>query len=146
MTQAPLHRGFRHVALRVTDLAKSRRFYETLFGMRVVWEPDVENVYFSSGVDNLALHQIAQSELAEFRPARGQFLDHLGVIMKSPEDVDRLFAVVQANGDSISATIVKPPTQHRDGSYSCYVADPDGNVIQVLYEPNISPLKLGDER
>lgn len=133
------------MALRVTNLAKSRRFYEVLFGMRVVWEPDGENVYFSSGVDNLALHQIGPSDLDEFRPVRGQFLDHLGVIMKSPEDVDRLFAVVQANGASISAAIVKPPKQHRDGSYSCYVADPDGNVIQALYEPNISPLELERE-
>ena len=31
--------------------------------MKVVWEPDPDNVYFSSGIDNLALHQIASDEL-----------------------------------------------------------------------------------
>jgi len=34
-------------------------------------------------------------------------------------------------------TIVKPLKLHRDGSYSFYLADPDGNTVQVLYEPNI---------
>ncbi len=145
MSQPPSHGGLRHVALRVADLPKSRRFYEALLGMRVVWEPDPDNVYLSSGVDNLALHQIPQGELAEYRPPRGQFLDHLGVIMKTASDVDRLFAVVQAEGPTLGATVVKPPKQHRDGSYSFYMADPDGNVIQALFEPNISPLTWRDE-
>ncbi|WP_455389730.1 VOC family protein [Petrachloros mirabilis] len=39
--------------------------------------------------------------------------------------------------------IAKVPKQHRDGSYSFYFSDPDGNVIQALYEPTISKLKWG---
>jgi len=38
----------------------------------------------------------------------------------------------------LGGTIAKPPKQHRDGSYSFYFSDPDGNVIQALYEPTIS--------
>lgn len=138
----PAHGGFRHIAFRVTNLSRARRFYETLFGLRVVWEPDPDNVYFSSGTDNVALHQIPPSELAEYRAQRGQFLDHVGVIMHSPDDVDRLYAMVQTELTALGATIVKPPKRHRDGSYSFYVADPDGNVVQALYEPTISPLRL----
>ena len=39
-----VHKGPWHVALRVTNLARSRAFYEALLDMRVVWEPDADNV------------------------------------------------------------------------------------------------------
>lgn len=142
MATPPPHRGLRHLALRVTDLKKSRAFYERLFGMKVVWEPDPDNVYFSSGCDNLALHQISQAELADYHQRRSQFLDHVGVIMENPAAVDELYALVVGEAAELEATIVKPPKRHRDGSYSFYVADPDGNVVQVLYEPSISPLEF----
>jgi len=130
-------RGLRHLALKVADLARSRKFYEDFFGMKVVWEPDPENVYLSSGLDNLALHQIPAADVSRYRPAKDQLLDHLGFIMDSTASVDRLFTQAERSG----ATIVKPPRQHRDGSYSFYMADPDGNTVQVLYEPAISKLK-----
>ena len=130
-------RGLRHLALKVTDLARSRKFYEELFGMKTVWEPDPENVYLSSGLDNLALHQIPAADMSRYKSAQDQLLDHLGFIMESTASVDRLFAQAERFG----ATIVKPAKQHRDGSYSFYMADPDGNTVQVLYEPTVSKLK-----
>jgi catechol 2,3-dioxygenase-like lactoylglutathione lyase family enzyme len=126
-------KGLWHLALKVTDLGRSRAFYEALFGMRVVWHPDPENVYLSSGQDNLALHQIPVGEIADYKQT-AQYLDHLGFIMDSSDAVDRLFHEVE----QAKATIVHPPKRHRDGSYSFYLADPDGNTVQVLYEPNVS--------
>jgi len=38
--------------------------------------------------------------------------------------------------------IVHPFKIHRDGSASFYCADPDGIVIQMLYEPHLSPQKI----
>lgn len=140
----PSHHGLRHLALRVIDMQRSRRFYERFLGMKVVWEPDPENVYFSSGSDNLALHQIPASERGRYQAGGGQFLDHFGVIVESREAVDDMFADVQRHGDRYGAVIAKPPTLHRDGSYSFYFTDPDGNVIQALYEPTISGLKWVD--
>jgi hypothetical protein len=38
--------------------------------------------------------------------------------------------------------IVHPFKIHRDGSASFYCADPDGIVIQMLYEPTLSQQKI----
>jgi catechol-2,3-dioxygenase len=109
--------------------------------MKVVWEPDPENVYFTSGSDNLALHQIPTNELSEYQPPQRQLLDHFGVVLESPESVDRMFQLIEREAIRLGSTIIKPPKQHRDGSYSFYFSDPDGNVIQALYEPTISRLE-----
>ncbi len=129
--------GFRHVALKVTDVAVSKTFYQTWFDMAVVWEPDAGTVYMSSGIDNLALHQMADGDRPA-RPPDGQALDHLGFVVDSPDSVDRLYRRVVDAG----VTVVRPPTRHRDGSYSFYLADPDAIVIQVLYEPRISAVRV----
>lgn len=123
--------GLRHLALRVQDAQRSKRFYCENFGMTVVWEPDPENVYLSSGVDNLALHTGGA-------PAAGGALDHLGFIVAEREDVDRLAAELEGRGVTLAAR----PRDHRDGSRSCYCLDPDGLRIQVLYEPTLSRQRL----
>lgn len=127
-------RGLRHLALRVTDLSKSRRFYEGVLGMKPVWAPDPENLYLSLGSDNLALHQIPAGErLAK----EGSPLDHFGLIAENEAAVDLIARRMEEAG----VPILKPVKRHRDGSYSFYMADPDGNSIQILYEPNISPIR-----
>jgi catechol 2,3-dioxygenase-like lactoylglutathione lyase family enzyme len=131
-------RGLRHLALRVTDMAKARKFYQGLLGMTVVWEPDPENVYLTSGWDNLALHLMPKEDAAVFNASKGQSMDHLGFIVESPGMVEGYERRMREAG----VRIVKPFKRHRDGSSSFYMADPDGNVIQILYEPHISPLTI----
>jgi catechol 2,3-dioxygenase-like lactoylglutathione lyase family enzyme len=125
--------GLRHLALRVRNVQNSQRFYERLFDMTVVWHPDPENVYLSTGYDNLALHQLSSEELSQFNLSRVHPLDHLVFLMDSPESVNALFTEATEQG----ITIVKPLKQHRDGSYSFYLHDPDQNTIQVIFEPTV---------
>ncbi len=139
--EIPQGRGLRHVALNVTNLETSKTFYQTWFGMTIVWEPDAGNVYMSSGVDNVALHQIPTENIPAYQQSPGQCLDHLGFVMDSPDSVDRLYEQVVKEG----VEIVHHPKRHRDGSYSFYLADPDHIVIQILYEPAISAVRFSTE-
>ncbi|MBI3597471.1 MAG: VOC family protein [Nitrospirae bacterium] len=120
-------------------MATARGFYQGLLGMTTVWEPDAENVYLTTGCDNLALHVMPKEEAASFDASKGQALDHFGFIVESPEAVQMTALRMEKAG----VRIVKPFKRHRDGSCSFYMADPDGNVIQILFEPHISPMKLG---
>jgi catechol 2,3-dioxygenase-like lactoylglutathione lyase family enzyme len=126
--------GLRHLALNVADVATSVEFYTSLFGMQVVWQPDPENAYLSSGCDNLALHKVTTPAVKD-----GQRLDHLGFLVRTPEDVDHAAAVLTAR----NVRLRQAPRTHRDGSRSLYCFDPDGNVIQVLYEPTLSTQHIG---
>jgi hypothetical protein len=75
--------------------------------MKVVWEPDVDNVYLSSGDDNLALHQISQGELAAYQPPKAQLLDHIGIILEDPGSVDRMYREIEVKIVSLGGAIAK---------------------------------------
>lgn len=128
-------KGMRHIALKVKDTARSKEFYCKFFGMDVVWEPDPENSYLSSGCDNIAIHKITE-DFAEGATERQ--LDHLGFVVESIVRVKELEQEFVAQG----VKIVHPFKVHRDGSASFYCADPDGIVIQLLYEPTLSGQKF----
>ncbi|MGH7766994.1 MAG: VOC family protein, partial [Candidatus Binatia bacterium] len=70
--------GLRHVALKVRDIRRAKDFYRQCFGMEVVWEPDPQNVYLSSGCDNLALHESPQGADASTDVGA---LDHIGFLI-----------------------------------------------------------------
>ena len=125
MAEAPGRvRGLCHVALRVRDVRAAAAFYREHFDMRVVWSPDPENVYLSSGHDNLALHQAPDI-------APGGALDHLGFLVDSPAEVHAAAERLRARG----VPIAREPRHHRDGSVSVYCRDPDGNLVQILWLP-----------
>ena len=122
----------RHIALKVKDIKHSKHFYQEILGMEVVWEPDPQNVYLSSGCDNLALHEVSVAALSQGH------LDHFGFVVESIERVRELEEEFRVKG----IKIIHPFKIHRDGSASFYCADPDGIVIQMIYEPKLSPQEI----
>jgi catechol 2,3-dioxygenase-like lactoylglutathione lyase family enzyme len=122
--------GMRHVALFVENLADCENFYVDLLGMEVEWRPDDNNVYLTSGNDNLALHH-ADSPRASSDEQR---LDHIGFIIPTIDEVDDWFAFLQAH----NVKIRNAPRTHRDGARSFYCYDPSGTVVQIIYHPPIS--------
>ena len=122
--------GMHHLALIVQDMAASTRFYRDLLGMVVEWRPDEENVYLTSGNDNLALHKAPSG----FTMQSHQRLDHLGFILRAPEDVDQWYEFLASSG----VVVKNKPRTHRDGARSFYCEDPDGNVVQMIFHPPLS--------
>ena len=121
--------SLRHVALNVLDLETVLLFYVDVLGMQVEWRPDPDNVYLTLGADNLALHRV--DSLAAGRGA----LDHVGFVVKTPDEVDAWADRFRAAGVPLAAE----PKTHRDGARSFYAKDPAGNLLQILYHPPISP-------
>lgn len=119
--------GMRHVALVVKNFEDCVNFYTKLLGMKVEWHPDADNVYLTSGNDNLALHRAP----ADFHPNEQQRLGHIGFILEEPEQVKVWHEFLQVH----KVTLHTLPRQHRDGAHSFYCADPDGNVVQMIYHP-----------
>ncbi len=123
--------GMRHIALFVHNLEETQRFYTSLLGMDIEWQPDEDNIYLTSGNDNLALHR---SDLSGQELAAKQRLDHIGFIIDTMADVDRWHDFFCDNG----VAIAQAPKTHRDGARSFYCRDPAGTLVQLIYHPPIS--------
>ena len=122
--------GLRHVALFAEHFDESVHFYTQLLGMTVEWHPDADNIYLTSGNDNLALHRYTGGE----RNPAVQRLDHIGFIIDAIDQVDVWHDFLVANGVRIKNAV----KTHRDGARSFYCLDPDGTLIQMIFHPPIS--------
>lgn len=125
----PATLGLRHIALNVSNMDACEDFYVNLLGMSVEWRPDPDNLYLTSGNDNLALHRAGSAP-----SVTGQRLDHIGFFIATPEQVDAWHDFLKSAGVEINA----PPRTHRDGARSFYCRDPDGNSVQVIFHPPIA--------
>jgi len=129
-SRPPLY-GIRHVALFSPDLEVAERFWVDVMGYAVEWRPDPDNVYLCAGSDNLALHR-APSGAGQ--PGVSQVLDHVGLAVPAPDDVDAWAThLVQAG-----ITLKQAPKTHRDGSRSLYFPTPDGVLVQIIYHRPLS--------
>jgi len=117
--------GMRHLALNVVLMEACEHFYVKLLGMKIEWQPDQDNLYLTNGSDNLALHR-SQNQING-----PQHLDHFGFILNAPQEVDKWYAFLHQQNVFMKSA----PRSHRDGAYSFYCQDPDGNTVQFLYHP-----------
>jgi catechol 2,3-dioxygenase-like lactoylglutathione lyase family enzyme len=111
MQRPPATAGMRHIALSVE------------------WRPDADNLYLTSGNDNLALHRVDRKA----DPA-AQTLDHIGFILRAPEEVDAWYEFLRANGVEMKSA----PRTHRDGARSFYCLAPQDVTLQMIFHPPIA--------
>jgi len=109
-----------HVALRVQDMDRAKSFYQAL-GLRVTWEAD-DWTYLQSphSGDGVAL----------LSPTYTVAGPHFAFHFNDREEVNAEHERLRSTGHSVG-----PVHDHRDGTASFYLQDPDGNWLEMLYEP-----------
>jgi catechol 2,3-dioxygenase-like lactoylglutathione lyase family enzyme len=134
-------RGLTHIALTVSSLAASIRFYADYAGFAVVHErhdhEDGGVVWIS---DLTRPFVIVLIEVATpTHPLAG--FNHLGVGVASHDEVDRLAARAQAEG----RLVMGPVDAGYPVGYWAFIADPDGHLLEVSFGQEVGLTVAGRE-
>ena len=109
-----------HVAIRVEDMDRAVAFYSQL-GMEMVWEAD-DWCYLEAAKSRDGLALLGPN----YKAAGPHFAFHF----RDRAEVDAVHAQLKASGVAVGAV-----HDHRDGTASFYLRDPEGNWLEMLYEP-----------
>ncbi len=120
------------ITLGVSDLARSRAFYESL-GWRASSASQGDVVFFQA--NGLGLGLFSRASLAVDAGVEDSVPGFSGITLaqnlRSEADVDALFERMVAAG----ARILKRPQKAFWGGYTSYVADPDGHIWELAWNP-----------
>lgn len=119
------------ITLGVADLARARAFYARWGWVAAEEAPGIS--FYDLGGFRLALFGLADLAADQGRPgaALGRGAVTLAINYGSAEETDRAFDAAVAAG----ATPVKRPQSAEWGGHSGYVADPDGHVWELAFNP-----------
>jgi catechol 2,3-dioxygenase-like lactoylglutathione lyase family enzyme len=120
-----------HVTLVVKDLARTRRFYVDVLGMRQVPRPN-----FSFAGD---WYQAGDTQIHIILEAEGSGPAGTG---KEPHSRSRHFAFLVDSAEAAhrqlleqGIPIVSPPKMRPDGAVQVFVHDPDGHLVELCSPP-----------
>ena len=88
----------RHIAMQVPDLEKAAAFYETVFGLRRVYQSESESgdtVMLSDGVVNLTLLKFPEGQPSMINGPDWAGVHHFGFVV---DDLDATLAKAEENG------------------------------------------------
>lgn len=121
------------ITLGVDDLEKSIEFYENKLGWKRS-EASNENIVFYP-VNEILLALFPREELAGDAGVDGAGDGFKGFTLaqnlESESAVDEMIDTLRQKG----VAIVKEPQKVFWGGYSSYIADPDGNLWEIAYNP-----------
>jgi len=121
------------ITLGVNDLAVSADFYESKLGWSRSAMSNGDLIVYQ--LNGIALTLYPREELAKdamVSPEGNGFRGFtLAINLRSEKDVDELVAKLKSN----AVRVVKEPQKVFWGGYSSYIADPDGNLWEIAYNP-----------
>lgn len=125
------------ITLGVSDVKRSREFYDHCFGWKAADTTNDDIVFYDLGGMQLALFKDdALAEDAGVAPEGSGFRKFsVAHNTRSENEVDELVARLASRG----ATVVKAPQKVFWGGYSAYIADPDGILWEIAYNPYLLP-------
>ena len=131
MSQTKPRFTFNTIGLFTTDNAKMVAFYRDIFGFKTEWngmDPNVEMTLGASRIimfPRVAFEQMTSREYAYPNGTNGTI--ELSFDVPTFADVDKEFD----RAVSMGAKPVFAPTTEPWGQRTCYVADPEGNLIEI---------------
>lgn len=129
-----------YITLGVADLAESRRFYRDVFGWQETADSN-ENIAFFQAGNALLLALFGKAALAHDAQIPEQSSGFprftLAHNVGSEAEVDALFAGFAAK----NTNIIKAPQKVLWGGYSGYLADPDGFLWEIAFNPFLQKLR-----
>lgn len=108
-----------HVHLHVADVERAVRFYRDVFGAGEAFRVGAELVF-------LRLPEAGAVIALDSRPDEARNPPHFGLPLVSGEDLDDAVATVEHAGGRVVER-----GEHTPGIEYAYVADPDGNVLEL---------------
>ena len=115
----------------VKDMATMVRFYRDALGFGIREDENTSNVFLEKDGTLFLLYgrqdfeKMTGSKFGYADKVNGHFEVALGV--ENYAAVDRTYAEVVAHG----GTPVMPPTTEPWGQRTCYIADPEGNLVEI---------------
>ena len=129
-----------YITLGVADLAESRRFYREVFCWQETADSN-ENIAFFQAGNALLLALFGKAALAHDAQIPEQSSGFprftLAHNVGSEAEVDSLFAGFAAK----NTNIIKAPQKVFWGGYSGYLADPDGFLWEIAFNPFLQKLR-----
>ncbi|MBP0976703.1 MAG: VOC family protein [Oscillospiraceae bacterium] len=115
----------------VNDMAKMIRFYRDVLGFEIKEDENTSNVYLKKDGTLFLLYgrkdfeKMTSQKYGYAEGKNGHF--ELALYVDTFDKVDRAFADVISKG----AETVMEPTTEPWGQRTCYIADPEGNIIEI---------------
>ena len=115
----------------VNDMGAMIRFYRDILGFEIKEAEDTSNVYLIKDGTLFLLYgrkdfeTMTKRKYEYVKGLNGHF--ELALYVDTYEDVDKVFADAVSKG----AEPVLEPTTEPWGQRTCYIADPEGNLIEI---------------